>query len=198
MTISKKERNLLIVMVLVVVMAAWLALTGGSKSGTKKLLPLSEAQSQLVKATQQLKQMNADQDVMEPRVEQYSYDEAPSLLAPQVVRELQDIEAKAGIHFEDVKIPPKPVQVKGVNVLKIPLEVHFHAAFQPNVVKFLYYVETSTSKMTVEKLNVTSTDARLKTVDVTAQISVFTRALPGGNTSQTGDVSYVYTTARNG
>jgi hypothetical protein len=197
--ISKRERNMVIAMVFVVVIAVAMVMGGGGKSRSgKKMLPLREAQDELIKATQQLKQMNADQDAMEPRVEQGSFNQTPDLLAPQVVRDLQSIADKVNVHLSEIKPASKPTQVKGVNAIKVSMEVRFHSAFQPNVVKFLYYVEASTSKMAVDKLNITSTDSRLKTVDVTAQISVYTRALPGGNASQTGDVSYVYTTTRNG
>ena len=76
------------------------------------------------------------------------------------------------------KKPPRKVKYR-----RVPVEVRFRAPFQPNVVRFLYDLENPSGRMVIDKISITSADARFRTVEVSAQITVFTRSSNGSSTS---------------
>ena len=91
------------------------------------------------------------------------------------MRDIQAIALKSNIHIREIK-PIKARKLADGSGSKVSMEVRFRAAFQPNVMKFLYLAEDPTGKMVVDKLSLTSADARFRTVEVSAQIAVFTRS----------------------
>ena len=177
MRLSKRESTMVVTCMIFVTGALVFALqpTGGARSGSAALLPVDVAQSRRVTALRTLKQMNEDQSTMEPRIQAASYDLSPEELEPRVVRELQRIAVKSGVHLKEIK-PIRAHPLKDAAAIQVATEIRFHAPFQPDVVKFLYMVEDPAGRMTLDRLNVTTADPRSRSVDVTAMISVYTRA----------------------
>jgi hypothetical protein len=140
-------------------------------------------------------------------VQEHAYNKPVEQLVPLVIRDLQATAQRAGIHLREVK-PLRPKQVTEEPVIRpgqkttrttqtthdvlgarVPVEVRFRAQFQPNVVRFLYDVENPAGKMVVDKISITSADAKFKVVEVSAQITVFTRSSAGTSGGDSGETS---------
>jgi hypothetical protein len=191
MKINKRERNLLVACVAVVLIAGWMLLspqssgTGGATKYSRQVAEQKQLEGKL-----QLRQMSRDEEALQPRIATTSYDMPAAALQPRVVRDLQEIAARAGVHIREWK-PGQPSGFRDAVGASVPMDIRFRTSFQPNLVRFLYYVEDPAGKMVVQKIDVTSTDAKFKTVDVTARIVVFTRSIEGVRGSDTGETSDV-------
>ncbi len=187
-TLSKRDRNLLIVMLLVIVSAVALTLTPSGKGGAAAAgskLPLEEAHRQNIKTRLQEKGLAEERKRLQPQVARLTYNMPAEQLTAHISEDLYRLADRAGVHIREIK-PLRSRPLPDGSVSRVPLEVRFRAPFQPNVMRFLYFAEDPANKMVVEKFNITSTDARLKSVDVDAQITVFTRALAGANAAGAG------------
>lgn len=178
-------------MVLVLLVAGVLVLspsgTGGAGAG--KQLPLADAQKQRTEKKKQYKELTDDMTVKQPRIDRMTYNMAPEQLSATVTENLYLLADKAGVHIREIK-PLRAKTLKSGTIARVPLEVRFRAPFQPNVMKFLYFAEDPANKIVVDKVSITSTDTHLKSVDVAAQISVFTRSLTGSSSGAgEGDTS---------
>ena len=187
MRLSSRERVLLVICVVFVVGVLFWSLTSGGKSaGSRSLLSYEDAEQKRVAARKALGKMEADQKASTPRVAKMTYDLPPDQLIPRVIRDLQTIAGKSNVHLREVK----PLRVRALpsgGGTRIPMEVRFRASFQPDIVRFLYYVEDPARKMVVEKLSMTSADVRTKNVDVSAQVTVFTRSTAGASGAEGGE-----------
>lgn len=186
---SKRELYLVIfVVIFVPILLLWNVLNPPKTGGTAgKLLPLEQAKKKTEDARRTLARLRNEQEEAEPRVAKMSYELPAEQLEPRVVRDLQLLADKAGVRFREVK--PLRARALANGSVRVPLEVRFRAQFQPNVVRFLYYVEDPNSKMVIDKINVTSADARFKIVEISAQITVFTRSTAGVGGADQGDTS---------
>lgn len=192
MQINRRERMLILIGIPVigVVLAFNFLVPPGATATKGGQVSLAEAEKRTKEAANTTRKIQADTVQLKPRIEQMSYSETAEELVPRVIRELQDTAEKSGVHLREIK-PHRPAALPNNSGTRVPLEVHFRVPFQPNAIKFLYYVEDPAGKMVVEKMDITSADAKFKTVDVTAQITVFTRAPlketgpAGGDTNDT-------------
>lgn len=189
-TLSKRDKTLITVMGLVILLAVFLILTpSGGTAGNKNLLPLDEAKAKNVKTKLKYKDLLTEKERLEPQITRTTYNMAPEQLTAYVTEDLYALADRAGVHIREIK-PLRSRTLPDGNVTRVPLEVRFRAPFQPNVIRFLYFAEDPTKKMVVDKFNITSTDARLKSVDVSAQITVYTRAAAKGSSGAgEGDTS---------
>ena len=191
-TLSKRDRNLLIVMLIVIVGAAILLLTpsgkGAAAGGSK--LSLEEAHRQNIKTRLQEKALEDDQKRLRPQVSRLTYNIPAEQLTTQMSEDLYALADRAGVHIREIK-PLRSRALPDGSAARVPLQVRFRAPFQPNVMRFLYFTEDPANKMVVDKININSTDARAKSVDVDAQITVFTRNVAGatGTGAAQGDTS---------
>jgi len=191
MKISPREIRTIVIVVLIAVVALVINYATQPKSvGKGPQVPLETAQQRTDKATAAIQKIKQEDKEIKPRIEEMSYTEPAEELVPQMIHDLQATAKKTGIHLDKIK-PLRPGLLPGKNGTRVPLEVHFRTPFQPNAVKFLYYVEDPAGKMVVEKLDISSADAKFKTVDVTAQITVFTRALAKDPGAAGGDTENV-------
>ncbi len=190
MALSKRDRNALVFLAVgaVVILGGNLLIPPAAPGAQKKLLPASEANARREVALRTLKRLSGEQDELEPRIATMISDLPAEELTPRTIRDLQAIAAKSNVHLREIK-PLRPRALALGKGARAPLEIRFRAAFQPDVVRFLYFVEDPARKMVVDKINVTSGDARFKTVDVSAQITVFTRSTAGvtGAQGETND-----------
>jgi hypothetical protein len=185
--LSKSERLLIGLCLVVVVVAVWLQMTHTQSAGTQRtLLPVAEAQRKTEVATRTIRRLRTQRGDLQKQITQMAYTEPPDQLVPLVIRDLQKIADQAGVHIHEVKPALRPKAIANGQGTSVSLEVDFRAPFQPNVIRFLYYVEDPTSKRTIDKLQVMSTDQQFRTVDVTARITVFTRAAAGTADAQGG------------
>lgn len=187
--LNRRERVMVLVAVLFVLGAVILQLSPGSgKTTNAKLLTTDQAERQYRQDRNKYIAMGQEQDDLAPRLQKIAYDDSAEQLIPKVVRELQLIAEKSGVHLQEVR-PLRPKALPSGLGMRIPLEVHFKATFQPYVVRFLYHVEDPTGRMVVDKVDVTSSEAKFKTVNVNAVISVFTRSLTDDTNTGQGDAS---------
>lgn len=185
-TLKTSERVLIAVCAVVILIAVWLKLNpSGPAAGTRTLLPPGQARQKTEVALRTIARLGDEQAEMEPRLAQRVYDQSPDQLVPRVIRDLQRIAERAGVHLREIK-PARPRELTTAAVTRVPLEVRFSAPFQPNVMRFLYYVEDPAGKMAVDKLDLTPAEKSFKTVDVSAQIIVFTRAAAGTASAEGG------------
>ena len=188
-TLSKRDKTLLLVMGIVVLLAVFLVMTpSGGASGPKNMLPLDEATAKNVKTKLKYRDLLAEKDRLEPQIKRITYNMAPEQLTAYITEDLYALADRAGVHIREIK-PLRSRTLPDGSVTRVPLEVRFNAPFQPNVMRFLYFAEDPTKKMVVDKFSITSTDAHLKTVDVTAQITVYTRSAIGAAGAGEGDTS---------
>ena len=185
---NKREGFLIVAAIIVAMIAVWLSLPPStSSSATSKMVPLKEAQDKTFAARSAVSKMETDSKEIGGRVEKLVYNESAEELTPQIIEALQKIAEKSGVHIREIK-PMKAKVVADGTGTRVPLEVRFRSNFQPNVVQFLYEVEDPAGKMSVEKINITSTDSKFKVVEVTAQITVFTKSVVGVTSGDSGDV----------
>ena len=187
-TPNKRESFLIVAAIIVTIIAVWLSLPSSTASSTRsKMIPLKEAQDKTLAARRAVSKMETDSMEIGGRVEKLVYEESAEELTPQIIEALQKIAEKSGVHIREIK-PMKAKIVADGTGARVPLEVRFRSNFQPNVVQFLYEVEDPAGKMSVEKINITSTDSKFKVVEVTAQITVFTKSVVGVTGGDSGDV----------
>lgn len=177
-TLSKREIGMLVGGVVVVFGIGIYAILNPppSAAGKAQLTP-AQASQQAKDKLAKITSMTRDQARLEPRIAQMSYDLPPDLLVPRLINDLQRIARKSDVHLREIK-PQKPRDLGGVTGARVTLEIRFRAPLQPAVIKFLYFVEDPSGKMTVDKVILNTVDSKSNTVDVTALISVFTRSAP--------------------
>jgi hypothetical protein len=171
----------------------WSLATSGPSGPVSKvaLIPAADAWKQKADAKSKLIATQADAVKLSGRVNGLTFTLPADQLVPRMVRDLEAIAAKSGIHLKEQK-PIKPKAVAGGAGTRVSIEVKFRAPFQPGAVKFLYYAEEPSAHMVVDKVDITSADAHFKTVDVTAQISVYTRSavgVSGPGSGENGDAT---------
>jgi Tfp pilus assembly protein PilO len=179
-TRSKRERLLMVLVIPVVfIVLAWNFLSPpGGQTTQKGILSTEDAKKKLVSARRENMQMLAARDKMDPGIDKMSYNIPAEQLVPRLIRNLQTIADKSGVHLREIK-PIRGKKLKSNAGVRVPVEVRFKAAFQPEAIRFLYHVEETDSRMVVDKINITSADPRFKTVEVSATITVFTTSLAG-------------------
>lgn len=209
---NRREQVLVGVGAVVVAGSLWYALTpSGAPGANANLLPLKQAVAKTAASKVNVRKLREEQSAVEPSVKVRAYNTPPEQLVPVVVGNLQAAADRAGIHLREVR-PLRPKLVtdesdpKAVaqtttgrsrtgnaahEVLgsRVPVEVRFRAQFQPNVVKFLYDLENPNSRMVIDKISITSADARFQTVEVSAQVTVFTRSAIGAAGGDTGEIA---------
>lgn len=184
-TLSRRDKILLTVMFLVIFGAVALVMSPSGKAGAGKILPLDEAVRQNRETKKKLQDLKADKVKLEPQVVQMTYDMPPEQLSATVTETLYELADKAGVHIREIK-PLRARTLTDGTLTTVPLEVRFHALFQPNVMRFLYYAEDPAGKLVVDKISITSPDTHAKGVDVSAQITVYTRSAVKANTTGAG------------
>lgn len=175
---SPSERRMLLLCLIVVAIGIPLALFPGGSAG-KKLLSAREARQQYESKVTQKAQLEADNERIRPLMDQMVYKEAPEQLIPKVITTLQGFARSSGIHLREIK-PLRSKKTAGV--VKEMLSVRFTSEFG-KAIPFFYRVEDPAGKLVVEKFNLTASDPKSRTVDVDAQISLFTQADAAGGSS---------------
>ena len=176
--LKRSEKMLIGVAAIIVLVAAFMLLNPSGSASKKSLIPLAQAVQKEADTQVKIRMLNKNREEIEPRLARNVYQQSAEELLPRVVRDLQGIADKSGVHLREVK-PLRARAIANGNGVRVPLEVRFRAPFQPGVMKFLYFVEDPGGKMVVEKVSVTSADSRLQAVDVSAQIAVYTRSTQG-------------------
>ena len=187
-TLSKRDKGLLGLMVAVILVAAFLLLTPSSKGGasSRNQLPLEEARHENLTTRKQLKAIDDEQKLLKPEISRLTFNMPAEQLTAHVTEDLYILADRAGVHIREIKPLRSRVLTNG-SVASVPVEVRFRAPFQPNVMRFLYYTEDPARKMVVDKINITSSDTHLKSVDVDAQITVYTRYVAGSSSAGAGE-----------
>jgi hypothetical protein len=170
---TASERRMLILCLIVAVACIPLVLTppGG---GNKKLLSATEASLKLKDATAERTRLAGETERMKPEIENMVFTDAPDQLIPQTIKTLQGYAKQSGLHLREIK----PLRMRRMaTVTKVPMSVRFTTGdFAKTAVPFLYRVEDPTTKMVIEKFNVTAADPKTRTVDVEAQIALYTKS----------------------
>ncbi len=188
MQISPREKRLVgIGAVILVIILIWNFLTpSGGGASTKGLVSLAKARSDTDLNRRNQARLERETKEIDPVIDKLASNTPADRLVPETVKSLQTIATKAGVHIREIK-PVRPKLLASTMGSSVPLEIHFLAPFQPNAMKFLYYVEDPSGRMVIDKLDISSADPRKKTVEVSAQVSVFTRNTTGAGTSDAGD-----------
>lgn len=208
---KRREQVMVGACVVVIGGSLWFALSPSGTSSKTNLITLDQARAKTTESLSNVRRLRTEQTALEPTVKSRAYSDPANQLVPLVIGSLQSAAERAGIHLREVRpLRPKLVTDEGdpvtaartttgassrsVNAAhevlgaRVPVEVRFRAQFQPNVVRFLYDLENPSGRMVIDKISITSADARFRTVEVSAQISVFTRSstgMAGGDTGGT-------------
>ena len=165
---TKRERVLIGIGVVVVGVCAWLMLN--PDTGSKSLLPASEARTLYSSAAGELRALRGDTDRIRPAMRTMVYSGSADVVVPQVVQEVQRMAADARVHLRELK----PLRQRKLGDLaKQALTVRFSCAFR-DAIPFLYRLEDAGGKLVIDKLNVAASDPKSKTVDVELQLGFFT------------------------
>jgi len=210
---KRREQVLLGVGAIVVIGSVWLIFAPAPGGGGKaNHFSLEEAQKKTATSRANARKLEKEQVEVEPRVKERAYGKPADQLVPVVVGNLQAAAEHAGIHLREVRpLRPKlvtdesdPNAVQKTGAVKsaraasttheflgarVPVEVRFRAQFQPNVIKFLYDLENTAGRMVIDKISITSADAKFRTVEVSAQITVFTRSSTGTAGGAAGEIA---------
>lgn len=173
---TPRERILFVLCATVLVVAAWLLLTPPPSSG-QKLLPAAVAHRQFDEAVRQKIAMDGDVDRLTPMINGMTYAEAPDALVPVMVKRLQERAKESSLHLREVK----PLRVrKTASVTRVPVSVRFTTLdFSRSAVAFLYRVEDPADHFVVDKVSVTASDPKSRTVDVEVQVAAYSRSSSG-------------------
>lgn len=166
---NPRERFLIVLCALAVMVGVPLMLTPPDGAG-KRLLPAAQARAKRERLEQEKAALEAETERLKPEIERMVYDKSPEEAIPQVVRTLQGYAKQSGLHLREIK----PLRARQVgDVTRVPLSVRFTSTFN-KAVPFFYRVEDPKEKLVVEKFTV-SADPKARTVDIDAQIALFTR-----------------------
>jgi Tfp pilus assembly protein PilO len=188
-TLGKRDKFLLVLLGLVVLLAAWLQLTApkpattGGVSG--KILPLDAAQRQYRADEASYRLLEEQQNTLQKNIEALAYDIPPDALMPRIIEQLEQSAAQSGVHLAEIR-PLRPETTPSGQLMRVPVQVRFQAPFQPAVVKFLYTIEKPKGHLVVEKFDIGSKDTHQQAVSVTAQITAYTRAIASSSASSEG------------
>lgn len=164
------EKRMLMLLMVVVVVAGYLLLTGGAPSG-KKLLPAAMARQKYQDADLDRNKLEKEMEALKPRTAVMTYEEDPDAVVPTVVKKLQEVAAKTGIHIREIK----PLRTRKMGTLtKVPMSVRFTTEFRKSI-PFLYQIEAPEGKLVVEKVSITAPDPKKPTVELDVQVALFTR-----------------------
>ena len=209
---KRREQVLVGACVIVVAGSLWFALTPNVSGGKTNLVSLETAESKTKASQSNVRKLRDEQMAVEPTVNARAYTKPADQLVPIVVGDLQRAAERSGIHLREVRpLRAKPVTDESDPKVvakaatsrtarsgstthellgaRVPVEVRFRAQFQPNVVHFLYDLENPAGRMVLDKISITSADARFKTVEVSAQVTVFTRGSTGPASGTAGDIT---------
>lgn len=173
------ERRMIIIGVIVLLVCIPLALTPPGGGGNKKLLSAEEASLKLKEANADVARRTDEINRMKPEIDKMVFTEPPDQLIPQTIKTLQGFAKQSGLHIREIK----PQRMRRLaTVTKLPMSVRFTTGdFAKTAVPFLYRIEDPATKMVVEKFNVTAADPKVRTVDVEAQIALYTLATPASS-----------------
>jgi len=175
---NAREKFLLVVCALALVIGVPLLLIP-SYSGNSKLPSAAEARLKYQSTVKQKDSMSAETDRVKPALDKAAYTDRPEQLLPQVIRSLQDTAKNSGVHLREIK----PLRPRRIGTLtKVPLSVRFTGTFTKTI-PFLYRIEDPSGRLVVEKFNVTTTDAKSRTVDVEVQVALYTQQAGTGSDS---------------
>jgi hypothetical protein len=168
-----RERFLIVICVLAVVVGVPMLLIPPS-GGNRKLLSASAARQRYKKLVDEKAQLDRTMDRIKPAISRMAYTERPEELVPKVIRQLQGYAKDSGVHLREIK----PLRARKVGTLmKVPMTVRFSTAeFGKSATAFLYRAEDPAGKLVVEKLNVSTADQKTHTVDIEAQVALYTEA----------------------
>lgn len=170
-TAGEKRMLVLCAIVLVVAVPLLLMPPGGSK---KALLPAPVARQQYEEKLKQKETLDAEMTQVQPKIGHAVYTEPPEQLVPKVVRTLQGYAKDSGIHLREIK----PLRTRKLGDLtKETMSVRFTSDFGKTV-PFFYRVDDPAGKLIIEKFNVTAADPKSRSVDVEAQVALYTTAAP--------------------
>jgi Tfp pilus assembly protein PilO len=176
---NSREKLLIILMTLAVIIGVPMMLFSPEKSNGK-LLSAAKARQEYKKNETQMKTLDAETATLKPEIDKLIYTESAEEVIPGVIKSLQAAAKQSGIHLREIK----PLRARRLSsVTKVPVTVRFTGQFAQSI-PFLYRVEDPSGKLVVEKFNVTTSDPKVKTVDVEVQIALYTKAAPS---SKSGD-----------
>jgi len=178
---TPSERRMMVICLLFVAIGLPMLLFPGG-GGSKKLLSAKEARLKYDDVVRQKAALDRDADRLKPQIAKLSYPDAPEKLMPKVVLLLQKYAKQSGLHLREIK-PLRPKRYP--TVTKETLSVRFTAPFS-QAVPFFYRIDDPSGKLVVEKFDVTSADPKSRTVDVDAQVALYTVASAGGSTAGAG------------
>ncbi|MDE2126409.1 MAG: hypothetical protein KGJ62_07455 [Armatimonadetes bacterium] len=178
---TKRERNLVVSGgITVVLLLLWNFMVPSGSGAARQLLPASAAREKNAVALRTTRRLAAENAAMNAQIADTAYTDAPDRVVPQLVQKVQHIANQAGVHINEIK-PMRPQTLQSGKTLAVPVELRARAAFQPNVVKFLYLAEDPGGKMAVTHVQINPPDSKTHTVDVTVDIAACTTAIPSAS-----------------
>ncbi len=185
-TLSRSQKILFALLIIVVILAVWSSLPSGNQHNQQisgKLLSYSKADSQFRLDEASYSKLGSLQSAQESIIARSVYHSSPNALIPMLIRQLEKAAFKSDVHLMEIR-PLTPQLVPGSNITSVPVQVRFTSPLQPNLVRFLFYIENPHGKIAVEQFNISSNEQNHSSgVTVSIQIAAYT--LNGSILSQT-------------
>jgi|YelNatPaOPRAMG01_1025707.scaffolds.fasta_scaffold02945_10 Tfp pilus assembly protein PilO len=167
---NKRERWLIIMAVLSIVTSVPFMFTPTSGL-TKALLPANVARQKYQQAVEQTTEMIQDGKRMRHKLSEWTFHSNPDALIPQLIDTLQKQSVKGGVHLMEIR-PLRTIQ--NDKLAMIPISIRCECPFD-KAIAFLYYLEDPSSKMVVDRVDISSSGTNSNLVDMNAQIATYTQ-----------------------
>jgi Tfp pilus assembly protein PilO len=151
-----------------------LQVTGNSE---QKRAAIIQRQKKAEKAIEYAQAVIAEQ---EPKVRELGWEQSADELVPILVQNLERIAETSGVALTSYR-PLKPKSLE--TLTEVPLEMSLTAPF-PAVVKFLYYLQQPSMKVSIDTVRISSANAESDTVDVNIRITAYSLKTKGTSTTR--------------
>lgn len=177
---TKRERNLVVLAVIVILIAVYFELSAPNSSSAKAtgpLLPLSQAVKKYDNGKTQYVALGNEEDTLQPLINHLTSSKSADALSPIMASSIMDMAAKASIHISTLR-PLSPEIVADGQAERVPIEIQFDAPFEPNSINFLYHLEDPKGRYVVDQVQLATHERHRNMVSVTARVSMFTTNVP--------------------
>ena len=111
---------------------------------------------------------------LKPQVQALAWNVSPDQLRQEIVRKLSLLAGNAGLTLVTTRpLKPRPLDV----MTEVSVDLHLTGTL-PGLVKFLYPLQAPTSRLTVDRLRMSATNADTDLLDIDMTVSGYTLQVP--------------------
>ena len=165
-----RERVMLLLGLVVVIVGGWMGLAPGAGGGSSPLTA-AQARAKADDIARQTRSLEADMKRVEPMLSSMVFEKSADAVVPETITLLQKLAKDSAVHLREVK-PQRPRRLAGIT--RVPISVRYSTDFA-RTVPFLYKIEDPAGRLVVQRMNVTRSDPKSRLVDVEIEVVLYTR-----------------------